>query len=236
MITVISSFYNESKNCESFLKMVEKSSAILSIDELVVVDNGSTDDTYKRLLNLRSSKFAILVIKNPLLSEYGDGFHAAFQKAKNDFIFMIHSDLQYDLTEYIKQNFELINSCITNKINIFPKRIKRPVFSEIKSLIYRFVLTLFYFTLFSDFNGQPKFLIKSDFSKMKSYCSNFVYDASLFLYLVKNKKNINLSTKTKERERVHGKSSWNKGMISQLKELFNNLNALKKFKNQNFFN
>ena len=86
MITIISSFYNESRNCKLFLEMIEDTSKLILIDQLVVVDNGSSDNTYEELINLKSQRFEIVVIKNPILSSYGDGFHAAFKKSKNEIL------------------------------------------------------------------------------------------------------------------------------------------------------
>jgi glycosyltransferase involved in cell wall biosynthesis len=234
MITVISSFHNESKNCNSFLKMIEEASIFLPIDQLVVVDNGSLDETYQKLIDLKSSKFEILVIKNPLLSKYGDGFHAAFKKSKNEFVLTLHSDLQYNLVDFTKNNLTLINLCIKSKTNIFPARANRPLFAEIRSCLFRFLLSLIYLTNFNDFNGHPKLLIKEDFSKMQFFCSSFAYDLSLFYYLKKTNKKINISCRTIEATRVHGESSWNKNFFSQFVELFNNINDLRKFKFHNF--
>lgn len=233
MITVISSFYNESRNCKLFLEMIEDTSKLIPIDQLVVVDNGSSDNTYKELINLKSQRFKIVVIKNPMLSRYGDGFHVAFKKSKNEFIFTIHSDLQFNLYDFVKNNTKLINSSIENKINIFPKRINRPIFSEIRSLVYRYLLSIIFFTYFNEFSGQPKLLIKKDFLEMKSYCRNFSYDLCLFYYLKKNKKKLNFSSKSKELKRVNGFTSWNKNFFSQFKELYLNISDLIKFKKDN---
>ena len=49
--------------------MIEDTSKLIPIDQLVVVDNGSSDNTYKVLINLKSQRFKIVVIKNPILSK-----------------------------------------------------------------------------------------------------------------------------------------------------------------------
>ena len=236
MITVISSFHNESENCNSFLKMIEEASTFLPIDQLVVVDNGSLDETYQKLIDLKSSKFEILVIKNPLLSKYGDGFHKAFKNSKNEFVLTLHSDLQYDLVDFVKNNLSLIKLCIKSETNIFPTRTNRPLFVEIRSCLFRFLLSLIYLTNFKDFNGHPKLLVKKDFLKMQFFCSSFAYDLSLFYYLKKTNKKINVSCRTMETTRAYGESSWNKNFFSQFIELFNNINDLRKFKIYNFTN
>ena len=63
MITVISSFFNESKNCELFLQKIEKCSKLISISEIVLVDNGSTDDTFFKLKKFKSDNFSIKILQ-----------------------------------------------------------------------------------------------------------------------------------------------------------------------------
>ena len=62
MITVISSFFNESKNCDLFLNMIDECSDLMPISEIILVDNGSLDDTFLKLTKLKSQNFEIKIL------------------------------------------------------------------------------------------------------------------------------------------------------------------------------
>ena len=234
MITVISSFFNESKNCELFLEKIEQCSKIISISEIVLVDNGSSDDTYLKLKKFKSKNFSIKILQNPINSDYGDGFHKAFINSTNNYIFTLHSDLQFDLNDYLSKNINIINQCISENINIFPKRANRPFLSSLKSFIFRFIIGLINFDYFNDFNGQPKLLIKEDFLELKKHCSGFGYDLTVYFYLKKKRKKINTNTLTFEKKRFYGEASWNKSLYSSIQMFFKIIKELHHFKKINF--
>ncbi|MDC0625462.1 glycosyltransferase family 2 protein [Alphaproteobacteria bacterium] len=234
MITVISSFFNESKNCDLFLSMIDECSDLMPISEIILVDNGSLDDTFLKLTKLKSQNFEIKILQNPYNSKYGDGFHRAFKESKNKFIFTIHSDLQFSLQDYIQKNIKIINECIKTNTNIFPKRINRSFFSSVRTIIFQSIISILNFHYFNDFNGQPKLLIKTDFDNFKFHSHGFSYDLSLYFYLIKMKKKINTSTYVLENKRIYGKTSWNKNLLSSLNTLLTVLNEFQNFKNKNF--
>ena len=234
MITVISSFFNESKNCELFLQKIEECSKLIDISEIVLVYNGSTDDTFFKLKKFKSDNFSIKILQNPANSGYGDGFHKAFINSTNNYIFTLHSDLQFDFNDYLSKNIKIINHCINQNINIFPKRASRPFLSSLKSSIFRFIIGLINFDYYDDFNGQPKLLIKQDFLELKKHCSGFGYDLSVYFYLKKKRKKLNTNTLTFEKNRTHGETSWNKSLYSTINMFFKITKELHHFKKINF--
>ncbi len=234
MITVISSFFNESKNCERFFQMIEECSLLIPISEVVLVDNGSTDDTFSKLNNFKSKNFQINILQNPPNSKYGDGFNKAFVNANNGYILTLHSDLQFNLKNYILKNINSFNLCLKSKINIFPKRINRSFLSILRTYFFKIIISIRFLMIFNDFNGHPKLLIKKDFEDLNSHCSGFGYDLSLFFFLKKKKKKLNLQTLTIEEKRIHGTTSWNNNLLSSLNVMFQTINELNNFNKKNF--
>ena len=234
MITVISSFFNESKNCQLFINMIDECSSVIPISEIVLVDNGSTDDTLSELNKFKSNDFIIKIIQNPFNSKYGDGFHRAFKESKNEYILTLHSDLQFNLKDYIIDNLKTFNECLHSNINIFPNRTNRSFVSLLRTNIFRMIVSTLYFHYFSDVNGHPKLLIKKDFKYLKQHCSGFGYDLTLYFYLKKMKKKINTKTYVRESNRKHGETSWNKNLVSSFKMLLKVLREFKEFKIINF--
>lgn len=234
MITVISSFFNESKNCDLFIEMITECSSLIPISEIVLVDNGSSDDTFIKLNKFKSNNFKIKILRNPPNSKYGDGFHRAFKESKNEYILTLHSDLQFSLKDYINNNSNIFNECLKSNTNIFPFRLNRSFLSFLRTIIFRLIISILYLHYFKDVNGQPKLLIKKDFKSLKQHCSGFGYDLTLYYYLKKMNKKINTNTYVKEFNRVYGKTSWNKNFFSSLKLLFEVLKEFKKFNIINF--
>lgn len=196
MITLISSLKNELKNISKFKKMMQKAVLIsqkkkLFIKEIILCDNHSNDNTFVLLKKIKIKNVNIKILKNEYFkSDYGHGFTKCFDAAKFNYIMTIHSDLQFDLYEFIKNNYKELGHCIHNKINIFPKRINRSLFANFRSLILKIFLFFIFGRIFNDFNGQPKLIIKSCFPKNTYFPSNFSWDC--FIYLFLKKKNLKL--------------------------------------------
>ena len=100
MFTILSSFKNESANCKVFFDIVSKSKKFININEVVVVDNGSNDNTFEILKLQKIKDTKIKVLKNNKLSGYGDGFTRALENSTNKFLITLHSDNQFRLDSF----------------------------------------------------------------------------------------------------------------------------------------
>ena len=85
----------------------------------MVVDNGSTDNTFELLKNQKIYDTKIIVLKNNSNSGYGDGFAKALKNTSNNQIITLHSDNQFRLDKFLEQYSFKIKEDLNNNISIF---------------------------------------------------------------------------------------------------------------------
>ena len=99
-ISVILPAYNEEDNV---VKLLERAKAVLerlTADyEIIVVNDGSTDQTAERVRRLAASDPSILLIEHPANRGYGAAIKSGLRTASRSLVFFTDSDLQFDLSE-----------------------------------------------------------------------------------------------------------------------------------------
>ncbi len=93
--SVIVPVFNEENNISTLLKKIE--SNIASEDEIIIIDDGSTDGTYDEIKNLKHT-----IIKHEINLGKGRSIIDAIKIAKGDLIIMIDGDGQDDPAEISK--------------------------------------------------------------------------------------------------------------------------------------
>ena len=234
-ITIISSFYNEEKNIQIFkeeinwaIKFLKKHQ--IEVFEIILIDNNSSDNTYKELNNLKFKDTKVLIFKNPKeRSNYGDGFTKGFLEAKTNHVMTIHSDMQFHLSTFLEKNIEVLKKAIEENINIIPVRKGRKPIAVLRTVFLRIILSLSIKIIFQEYGGQPKLICKNHFLNVKEFPSDFSWDCFIYYWLKTNKKKINNECGIFENKRVHGISSWsNINLKEQFLFLLSYIKELKK--------
>ena len=221
MFSIISSFKNESSNCTDFFKIISNCKKYINISEVIVVDNGSTDDTLELLNNQKIVGIDIFVFKNDANSGYGDGFARALKKVTNEYVITLHSDNQFRLDKFLKKYSYKVKADLKNNINIFPIRTNRSFVANLRTFIVRLILSLISFKIFRDYGGHPKFLIKDNLNKINLLPRGFSFDAAILFFLKKNGFKLSQDYFVTEHDRLFGESSWGKSLITQFSLLLN---------------
>ena len=198
--------FNESENVPRLTREIEVS--VVSRFEnfqLVLVDNGSTDDTRKNILELAEQHSWIKPILIDENIGYGDGILKGLASCKEaEVVSWTHADMQVSCRDYAKiLEFFFLNECEM----VVGKRTGR----EIRPLILTFGMSMISWMLlghwFDDINGQPKVF------RRKIYDSVFFNDPpkdfslDLFLLLVCRKLKIDwVSFPVKFGNRLGGES------------------------------
>lgn len=178
--SIIIPCFNEENNLELLLKSLTKINNNKSL-EIIIVDNGSTDNSKEVLIDLigkiQINNLKIVSIKKNI--GYGHGIMSGLKASSGDFLGWTHADLQTDVADVLK-GFDLIKKSSKNII-VKGKRLKRGILDNIFTFLMGAVCTIILKTAFYDINAQPKIFSRAFYEKVKDKAPN---DFSLDLYLL----------------------------------------------------
>ncbi|MEO0145116.1 MAG: glycosyltransferase family 2 protein [candidate division WOR-3 bacterium] len=100
-VSIISPAYNEEENIpyliEEFVKFKEENN--LSDWELVIVDDGSTDKTYEKAIELSKNRDDIIVLKLPYNKGKTDAIKKGLKHSRGEIIIIFDADLQFSFED-----------------------------------------------------------------------------------------------------------------------------------------
>ena len=224
-ISVITSLYNEEENIERLWNQLLRLDKYLNIDQFVMVDNGSKDNTLKCLRCLSDLDKRVLICKNEYPSSYSNGFSTGIKFSTSEYTLITHSDCQYSIDSTIQnwlENLYYSGYIIldTNYI-AFSKRLNRNFFSSLISFTNNFLNSKFKLKgKYIDFNSSPK-IIPTKFLLNFYENEGFIFDIALISFLFENKNQFNFNIlpiiPVIYNERTFGKSSWKKNLFGYIK-------------------
>ncbi|MEX2012950.1 MAG: glycosyltransferase family 2 protein [Candidatus Levyibacteriota bacterium] len=145
-LSVFFPFWNEEKNIERVVKkaipVVQK---IASKWEIIMVDDGSSDNTLKIAKKLASQNPNLVVVSDPKNRGYGSALRYGFSKAKYSLVVFNDGDGQFDLGEVSKMLPKIKKADIV--IGFRKKRLDNPFRHVLMNLlkIWDFILFGLYF-------------------------------------------------------------------------------------------
>lgn len=214
-LSIVIPCYNEEKNIPVILEKFNKIIGDKNI-ELVMVNNGSTDNSkkiFEELLPLY--KFARYVEIQTNLG-YGHGILTGLKNSSSEFVGWTHADLQTDPYDIIVA-YELLEKNNWNE-NVYVKgnRKRRPIFDQIFTSGMSLYESLYLKSKLYDINAQPNIFSVKFFDSWE----NPPYDFSLdlyALYMAKQKKYNLIRFNVLFPKRQFGESSWNTGFKSKIR-------------------
>jgi glycosyltransferase involved in cell wall biosynthesis len=227
--------WNEGHNVESLVEVISKSGLHhAGMNELVLVNNGSNDNTAE-LVDLAANKHKwILPVHLPLNLNYGGGVYEGFKYAKEDILCYIPGDLQV-LPDDVLKIFNCYKENSHNS-NIFVKgnRVKRfdSRQNQFVSSVYTWLANRFLGLKVEDVNGLPKMFSRDlvdliPAERMKS----FVFDSQLLSVARTNKWKIYEIGVTFHARR-EGVSSWSKKRLRIYLQVLMQILRLRKLRNE----
>tara|TARA_B100001093_G_scaffold514630_1_gene589090 strand:+ start:2246 stop:2974 length:729 start_codon:yes stop_codon:yes gene_type:complete len=176
-LSIIIPCYNE-QSC--ILPLFEKIEQIISQTnevEIVIVDNGSTDDSSKIIKEhdlFKQNKISLLTIEENI--GYGHGIISGLKKSSGDYMSWCHSDLEIDPVyawlAFKKHKSELFN----NNLIIKGKRISRSILDLLFTEGMSLIASIIFKTKLRDINAQPKIFSKSFFNLLINPPNDFSLD------------------------------------------------------------
>jgi glycosyltransferase involved in cell wall biosynthesis len=206
--------YNEEKNIPLLLEKFSEIYGGRKDCELVLVDNGSRDDSARVIAQLLPKYSFARTVRVDVNQGYGFGILAGLRAARGDFVGWTHADLQTDPYDVMKSYKILEENGWGSDLYVKGNRRNRPLFDQFFTVGMGAFETLFFATPMQDICAQPNFVHRSFFQKQKNPPHDFSLD--LFFYLQAKKEGLKIKRfPVLFTSRVHGESSWNKGLKSK---------------------
>lgn len=197
--------------------------------EVLLVDNGSTDNTFDSLLslNLPNNIIPIRVKQN---IGYGNGIIFGLKHAKGEIVSWTHADLQTDISDVLK-GFNLFEKELKNKSCIVKGERKNRNFID---FFFTFTMGVYSSIILKswmyDINAQPKIFHRDFLNEFK----NAPLDFSLDLYLIYFFKSKKIDIKTFPvifKKRKFGEAKGGGTFRGKIKLIKRTLNFIHKLKN-----
>ena len=152
LLTIIVPVYNEEKTIKNVLLSLAKLKEAFQSIEIIVVNDGSKDDSLKILIE--NNNLYDVLINNSQNKGKGNAVKNALEKANGNYITFQDADLEYDpndLTKFIK----LINKfspdlIIGSRFNYADYTRSHHFFNKVGNRCITFIFNLFYQTTFTD--------------------------------------------------------------------------------------
>ena len=229
-LSIVIPCYNEDENIYYLFKKIEELLKKNSFIEVVIVDNGSIDNTFKKIVNsalFKNKKISFLRIEKNI--GYGHGIMSGVNIAKGEFIGWCHADLQTEpsdiLNAYIKNTDSLINkNCVVKGI-----RKNRNYFDYIFTFGMSLLASLIFLKKLTDINAQPKLFPRSFVKHLKDYPLDFSLDL-FFLVMAKDRDYRIINHEVIMKKRFYGKAKGGGSLKGKIKLIWRTLIYIIKLK------
>lgn len=208
--------YNEEKNIplilERFALLAEKSSNL----EVILVDNGSTDNTHYILVDLLPRYNFARSLRVEINQGYGFGITSGLRAAKGGIIGWTHADMQTDPLDFLEAIKIFESNSNSEQCFVKGRRYGRPLGDVFFTMGMSLFETFFLKSRLFDINAQPNLFPKSFFVQLEKLPNDFSLD--LFIYYMARKSSLSIHRfPVRFNSRIHGHSNWNIDWKSKVK-------------------
>lgn len=228
-ISIIVPCYNERDNIPNLLTEFEKVNAELDGLELILVENGSKDDTRAVIREkLKDYPFARMVCVD-VNQGYGYGIKQGLRAATGDYVGWLHADLQISASEVCQAQKKLTELGCPHNIFLKGIRRNRPMSDRFFTLGMSVYESFLLKCKLYDINAQPTIFSMDLYERWEKAPDDFSLD--LYAYYVAVKNGCMLCRwPVKQQARVAGQSSWNNGFSARVKLIRRTINFSKNLK------
>ena len=157
-LSIIIPCYNEEL---SLNKLVENCLSNINDNiEIILVDNGSTDSTFKSLINL-NLPYNIIPLRIEKNKGYGDGILQGLKHAKGEIVSWTHADLQTDVSDVIIGFNQFEENLINKRCMVKGIRKNRNIIDSFFTFSMGVYSSIVIGKWMYDINAQPKMFHRS---------------------------------------------------------------------------
>lgn len=188
-ISVILPAFNEEKNIENTLSnTINYLNKTFSNFEIIVVDDGSTDKTFKVVEQIAVKYHNIILKKHEINRGYGQSLKTGFDTASKEFIFFMDSDGQFEISDLDK-----LTPHITDKNIVIGYRYQRADTNirKLNTLLYHTYLRTIFKLKVKDVDCAFKLFPREAYLKIRPIRSEGAFfSAEFLLKLIKEDYNL----------------------------------------------
>jgi len=208
--SIIIPCYNEKENLSQLITICKQELCSNGV-EVILIDNGSNDDSQNILNKIDNSKGLLKTYKLENNRGYGGGILFGLSNATGNYIGWTHADLQTHPSDVLK-GFNLMES---NNTFIKGSRVGRPITESIFSIGMSIFESIILKKPLWEINAQPTIFAKSFFQSWKNPPNDFSLD--LYAYVMAKEEKLKIKRfKVFFPKRLFGYSSWNTGLSAKI--------------------
>ena len=212
-LSLIIPCYNEAANLPLLLERCASLGGNHAI-EVILVDNGSTDNSPEVLQTLLPRYPHCRSVRVPVNQGYGYGILSGLKAARGELLAWTHADMQTDPKDVLR-GLEIFREH-GNAIYVKGQRIKRPLVDVFFTIGMSIFETALLNTRLWDINAQPNMFSKAFFETWVNPPHDFSLD--LYVYFTARAQGLPVYRFPVEfGERAHGVSHWNVNWTAKMK-------------------
>lgn len=205
--------YNEAAGLRALLEGFSLAFAGLDA-ELILVDNGSTDDTSAALAAALPSYPFARALRVPVNRGYGHGILKGLESARGAWVGWTHADLQFDPAG-VRTAIKMAGAAAGGKVFIKGLRGSRSAAEKFFTSALALAAGLYLGLPLQDMNGQPTLFGRELLGNFKAPPGDFCFD--MYVYALALRRGCRVERfPVAVRGRRAGRSSWNSGLRSRL--------------------
>ena len=213
-LSLIIPCYNESQNLPLLIDRCKDLFSVNKNVQIIIVDNGSTDNTAEVLDELIIDLSFVKKVKVNHNKGYGHGILSGLREASGEILSWTHADMQTDICDVLKGLEIFDDEPNINDLFIKGKRMKRPLSDNIFSIGMSVFETILLRKKMWDINAQPTMFHRSFFSMWDNPPNDFSLD--LYAYFTAKKFKLRIMRfPVFFSDRAYGVSHWNVNFYSK---------------------
>lgn len=176
--------YNEADNIKMLVAgLVEEFRKARRPLELIVVNNGSTDETSRILTEVRRAYAEVKVVDVFSNRGYGNGVLEGLKVASGYYVGWMHADLQISPGDVVKIFGDLETSGADLAKGVRKDRFESK-FRNFQSAVYNAIFALFFGGMHPDVNGTPKLFKLELLSELRLVSRDWFLDPEIIIKLI----------------------------------------------------